>query len=60
VEVEVEVEADGCPVGKIPAGRKRTHSNQIVDLAEIRFLRLHQQFEEDTDSDNGASLKEED
>ncbi len=58
--MEVEVEADGCPVGKIPAGRKRTHSNQIVDLAEIRFLRLHQQFEEDTDSDNGASLKEED
>ena len=57
--MEVEVEADGCPVGKIPAGRKRTHSNQIVDLAEIRFPSL-QQFEEESDSDNGASLKEED
>ena len=54
----MEVEADGCPVGRIPAGRKRTHSNQIVDLAEIRFPSL-EQFEEDTDSDNGASLKEE-
>ncbi len=54
----MEVEADGCLVGRIPAGRKRIHSNQIVDLAEIRFPRL-QQFEEDTDSDNGASLKEE-
>ena len=58
MEVEVEVEADGCLVGRILAGRKRTHSNQIVDLAEIRFPRL-QLFEEDTDSDNGASLKEE-
>ena len=54
----MEVKVDGCPVGRIPAGRKRIHSNQIVDLAEIRFPRL-QLFEEDTDSDNGASLKEE-
>ena len=55
----MDVEADGCPVGRIPTGRKRIHSNQIVDLAQIRFPRLHQQFEEDADSDNGASLKEE-
>jgi len=59
MEVEVDVEADGCPVGRIPTGRKRIHSNQIVDLAQIRFPRLHQQFEEDADSDNGPSLKEE-
>jgi hypothetical protein len=54
----VEVKVDGCPVGRIPASRKRTHLNQICDLAEIRFP-CQQQFEEDTDSDNGASLKEE-
>ena len=47
-----------CIENGLEVKAKRTHSNQICDLAEIRFPRL-QQFEEDTDSDNGASLKEE-
>ena len=52
----MEAGADTCPVGRFPAGRKRPHSDRIVALAEIRFPHL-QQFEEDTESDNGASLK---